>query len=156
MKKKVLALLCAAFAAFFCMGLVGCAETKLELDRGSVSLGRFEETVLTVTGADAADVTWTSSDEAVVVVTGGTLSPRGTGKAVVTASAGKALATCDVTVLEVSETPVLTVSPLNVELSVGRTQNLSASLSLAGKSVQGGKSYASARRETVPLLRKAA
>lgn len=143
MKKKVLALLCAAFAAFFCMGLVGCAETKLELDRGSVSLGRFEETVLTVTGADAADVTWTSSDEAVVVVTGGTLSPRGTGKAVVTASAGKASATCDVTVLEVSETPVLTVSPLNVELSVGRTQNLSASLSLAGKSVQGGVSYAS-------------
>lgn len=50
MKKKVLALLCAAFAAFFCMGLVGCAETKLELDRGSVSLGRFEKPFLPLRG----------------------------------------------------------------------------------------------------------
>ncbi|MBE6599085.1 MAG: hypothetical protein E7638_06550 [Ruminococcaceae bacterium] len=75
----------------------------ISLDRGSVTLREGGKVTLnaevTPDGATDSTVTWHSSDSAVATVdANGTVTARGVGKAVITASAGSFSAECSVTV----------------------------------------------------------
>ncbi len=64
-------------------------------------------------GLDASEIEWSSSDEAVAMVSGGTISAKSAGRTVITASGGGAKARCGVVVL-----------PKEVSVAVGETVNL--------------------------------
>ena len=106
--------------------------TSVTLDKTSYSLLEGESFTLkaTVKPDDASDktVTWTSSDEKIITVYGGTVKAVGPGNATVTATAGKVSATCEVQVnarVAVAEV-ILDIKKLT--LDVGQTETLTATV----------------------------
>ncbi len=113
MKAKRLWIAVIALIALF--AAAACAPTQDE--KPTVTLSATELTVdlygtatLTaeVQNTDSA-VVWSSSKTDVVTVSAGVLTPVSEGTAVITATAGEASATCNVTVASSGETPVLTL-----------------------------------------------
>ena len=82
--------------------------TGITLDQTTLSLEKDQTAVLTATvtpsNATNSSVTWTSDNQAVATVTGGTVTAVSAGNATITAKAGDKTATCAVTVTE-PETP---------------------------------------------------
>lgn len=93
----------ASFTASCEVTVEGIAVTSVVLDMTSCRLSPGETATLTATvvpdNADDRTISWSSSDEAVVVVdAAGTVTAVAEGTAVVTASAGDVQATCEVVV----------------------------------------------------------
>ena len=110
---------CLAFATVACNPNSGSKDT-IELSKTSLSLEVFSEHTLTATtNVKGGEVTWSTSDATVATVDGGKVSALKVGSATITATAGKASATCEVTVTALSVLPVLTVSDEEVNLVVG-------------------------------------
>ena len=109
--KKWMAIVAAAVLVFGCAGFAACAPRQtgerigvqsVTLSQTQLSLAPGESETLTATALpeDAADrtVTWSSSDEDVVTVTGGTVTALAEGNATVRAACGNIFAECAVTV----------------------------------------------------------
>ena len=109
--KKFTAALTAFLFAFGCAGFAACtpqqsgnevAATSVTLSETQLSLAVGESATLTATvlPEDATDktVTWSSSDEGVVTVSGGAVTALAEGGATITATCGSVFAECAVTV----------------------------------------------------------
>lgn len=103
-------------------------EYTLKLDRTSLQIFKGESQQLTATTTPAnKSVQWSSYDDSVVTVSGGKVSGKKEGTAVITATIGsgayKKTATCSVTVKKVEVTAV-TVTPSSKTIKVGETFTL--------------------------------
>ena len=76
--------------------------TSLTIDKSSLNLKKGESATITskVAPETASDpsVSWSSSDEGVAIVSGGTVTAKGVGKCMITAAAGEKAVICNVTV----------------------------------------------------------
>ncbi len=128
-------LACLSFATVACnLNSESGAKDKVELNETSVSLEVYSEYTLTATTNVKGEVTWSSSDESVATVAGGKVSALKVGSATITATAGKASATCEVTVTALSVLPVLEVSDEEIQLVVGdEPYEVTASVTFKGE-----------------------
>ena len=128
-------LACLSFATVACdLNSESGAKDKVELNETSVSLEVYSEYTLTATTNVKGEVTWSSSDETVATVAGGKVSALKVGSATITATAGKASATCEVTVTALSVLPVLEVSADEIQLVVGdEPYEVTASVTFKGE-----------------------
>ena len=107
--------------------VVATPVASVILNKTTASLKAGETVTLTATVKpdDATDktVTWSTSDNSVAVVSGGVVTAKGLGTAVITAAAGGKSASCAITVIP---TPVLSVSlnKSSVKLLVGEYEQL--------------------------------
>ena len=92
---------------------------KLSKTLVSIELGKT--TSLKVSNATST-VVWSSSDESIATVSGGTVTAKGVGSAVITASCGSTNLTCKVNVYGAEFTPK------ELTLSVGESQTINATL----------------------------
>ena len=110
--KKLVAVLTAFSLALGCIVFAACAPQRsgediaaqsVTLDKTQLSLAVGKSTTLTATvlPEDAADktVTWSSSDEDIATVEGGTVTALAEGSATVTATCGSVFAECAITVI---------------------------------------------------------
>ena len=119
-----------------CEVTVTVPVTSVTLDKNELSLEKGESAVLTaaVNPDDATDktVTWESSDETVATVDeNGKVTAVAKGTATITVAAGKASASCEVTVTETIPVESVTLSsgmqsPSEISLEVGETATLIA------------------------------
>ena len=141
MKKLGLWLMTICLLASLSFATVACnlnsesgAKDKVELNETSISLEVYSEYTLTATSNVKGEVTWSSSDESVATVAGGKVSALKVGSATITATAGKASATCEVTVTALSVLPVLEVSDEEIQLVVGdEPYEVTASVTFKGE-----------------------
>ena len=89
------------------------ASIKFPAKMGLVLEGKSVTLKPKLSGVKASQLSWSSSDEAVMTVSGGKLSALKPGKAVLTATSGGASAKCGVVVL-----------PANITLAVGEKLTL--------------------------------
>ncbi len=99
-------------------------DSKLTLDKTSLSLGKGESYSLQTTNNT---VKWSTSNSKVATVSGGKVSAKGNGTAIITAktSSGKT-ATCKITVRSAPDW--VTISKKTLTLGVGETYQLSAAI----------------------------
>ena len=86
---------------------VPVAEVVLDKETASVAIGKTVTLTATVSPENATDktVTWTSSDETVAIVVDGVVTGVAEGNAIITATAGGKIATCELTVTAAPVTP---------------------------------------------------
>ena len=108
-------------------GLAGCGTTEetkravsLDVSAKEIFVGESFTLTATATPADA-EIVWSSSDEAIVTVTNGTVLGVSVGTAIVTAKNDTATATCEITVKE-AEAQTYTVVFKNGETELKSTQ----------------------------------
>ena len=103
-----------------------CVVTVLNptftLAKSSVELYAGEKVKLTATPKPSATITWKSSNESIVKVSGGELTAKKTGKATITATAHGITRTCVVTV----KAPTLSLTPTEVNIYKGEKVRLTA------------------------------
>lgn len=112
-----------------CLVTVGPLAESVTLDKTTLDMARGETVQLTatVTPAGVAEpVTWTSSNEEVVVVSDGKVTAVNAGKATVTAQIGDKSASCEVTVTIPSEG--ITLSKTELNLKKGEWEQLTATI----------------------------
>lgn len=132
LNKKRIAFVSAFVAATACGScLIACNDDKptehekpvrseLEFREDTVYLEKYSTKVLALDGADGMELGFTSSDEAVASVSSdGTVTARGEGNAVITASCDGANATITVNVSRNKTQPVITVSSKSVTVAEG-------------------------------------
>ncbi len=80
-------------------------SVALDKETASVAIGKTVTLTATVSPENATDktVTWTSSDETVAIVVDGVVTGVAEGNAIITATAGGKIATCELTVTEAPE-----------------------------------------------------
>ena len=103
---------------------------SISADNMSLLVGQTEKLTATVQPANTTDktITWKSDNEAVATVSSdGTVTAVSVGTANITATCGKATATCKVTVNPVEATDVI-LSADNMSLLVGQTEKLTATV----------------------------
>ncbi len=90
----------------------------------------------TLEPADSTDtITWSSSNEGIATVSGGTVRGIAAGEAVITAKAGNVSATCKVTVKPGTVAPTgISLNPSSLSLKVGDNGTVSANLTPEGAS----------------------
>ena len=117
---------------------------SVTLDKTAVTLDRYEEDTLVATVTDengeavTEEVTWTSSNPEVATVVNGFVEATGVGSATITATVdGGVAATCEVTVEDSGALPVLSVGEDTVEVLVGETYSLDASVVYKRQPVEG-------------------
>ena len=98
--------------------------TAISLDKATMNLKQGSTDTLTVayTPGDTTDdktVTWTSDNEEVATVSGGTVSALKEGTATITATVGSCTAQCVVTVVPKQEQPNLPSEPNNYSITEG-------------------------------------
>lgn len=112
-----------------CLVTVGPLAESVTLDKTTLDMARGETVQLTatVTPAGVAEpVTWTSSNEEVVVVSDGKVTAVNIGKAIVTAQIGNKNASCEVTVTVPTEG--ITISKTELNLKKGEWEQLTATV----------------------------
>ena len=154
MKRKLAALLLALMLALGFTGiLAACSgggdnppETpvpeptpSVTLSRNTLELDRWSTATLTASSDTAGTIVWSSADENIAAVDGGTVTAMGIGSTTVTASlqGTQASATCAVTVTEASYLPVITFDKQNVSVIEGGTVTVTPSLTYRGSAVEG-------------------
>ena len=117
-----------------------CGSIKLSFDETTLDIKMYEEYDLTVTlkGAEAEDVVWTSSDTSIVTVRNGKITAVGTGNATVTASCGTAQDSCNVFVAG-KTSRALSVSKSAITLAIGETDSITATLKERGTPIENVK-----------------
>ena len=98
--------------------------TAISLDKATMNLkqGSTDTLTVTYTPGDTTDdktVTWTSDNEEVATVSGGTVSALKEGTATITATVGSCTAQCVVTVVPKQEQPNLPSEPNNYSITEG-------------------------------------
>ena len=152
--KRIVVSAIAFFAIWTGMALAGCtqsssdtgdgssagtsAEAGIVLDRTSCTLEVGQTITLTadVSGYEGT-VTWTVSDPSVAAVEDGKVTALKEGSAVVKAQIGEAEASCNVTVLRASEVGTLLIDYSSVDLLVGKSVEVRASVVFGGEEVSG-------------------
>ena len=91
--------------------------TGITLSKTSVELEQGATETLTVNyepadTTDSKEISWTSSDTSVAIVTDGVVTAVGKGSATITAACGSYTSTCSVTVTEENENPTPTPTPV--------------------------------------------
>lgn len=109
------------------------AVSSVELNKNTIELveGESETLVATVNPDDATDktVTWSSSDESIVIVENGKVSAIKEGSATITAAAGDIEATCTVTVKKkVIVVSSITLNKSSINILVGGNETLIATV----------------------------
>ena len=141
MKKFFVALFSAAMMLCAVLGLVACGNSvtvKLEAETLTMKVGDERTLAVTVEGSDKEAVL-TSSNEAVVSVTGGgnLLQAKAEGSAVITAAVGSKSATCTVTVEKDDKVAIVQLNYSEAELLKNGSQTLQATLKYDGAVVNG-------------------
>lgn len=147
-KQKMLALILCAVMACATATATGCGEkpgpsdgpsnsdspskTEVSLNASTLALEKYADYALTATVSDSSEVTWTSSNPAVVTVENGFVVALAAGTATITATAGGTSATCEVTVTE-GNVPVLQSADSEVQLFPEMTYEYAAKVVFAGK-----------------------
>ena len=110
-------------------------KDKITLSDESVSLEIYSEYTLTASKNVEGSVAWSSSDPAVATVDGGKISALKVGSTTITATAGKASATCTVNVTALSAMPNLAVDCNDViDLQVGgQSREVSVTITYKGE-----------------------
>ncbi len=108
------------------------------LDKTSATLELGDTAQLTATKENTEEViTWTSADPSVATVSdSGLVSAVKVGKTVITATAGAASATCEITVIDSGTVPVMTVSDNSVAVSKDATIDVTAAVKYKGETVE--------------------
>ena len=120
--KRIVTLLCTILAAVLI--LTSCGE-PLTLDQTELNMTVGDSAKLSA--GNAVKVNWTSSDNAVVTVIGGTVSAKSAGSAVITASLENGeQATCSVTVSD-KLINVITLDVKSARIEIGKTIQITAS-----------------------------
>ncbi len=147
MMRKILTLFLVGIMAFSLAFAVGCAGSKVTLNKSELTLYVGEETLLEAQAEES--VVFSSSDDSVVYVSeGGVVSALKAGQATVTATAGKAKATCKVTVLDSVQ---FSLKNTQVSLAKGDSINLSSQVNrtVNGKDSTAGAISATSSNESV-------
>ena len=148
---KVRVLFILALCAVMLFGVVaaGCTNEEetpsgttysVTLDRETLEVDRYGTATLQATVEPAGtELVWSSSNEAVCTVSGGTVTPTGVGTATVTVQVKgqEAKDECAVTVTEGSDRPILTVTPSPAEVLKGQELKVTPSLTYRGAAVEG-------------------
>ena len=113
--------------------LVKADKVTITLNKKTATIYKGKTTTLkaTVTGAEAAKVTFTSSNTKVATVnkTTGKVTAKAKGTATITAKYGDVKVTCKVTV----KNPTLTLSKTSASVKVGKTTKITAKATPSGK-----------------------
>ena len=120
-----------AFLLAFCLSamLAACGSVTVSISQTSASLLVGETVTLTATASDGSTISWESSDATVASVgSSGVVRGNAEGTATITASAGDASATCEVTVSAVT----VTLSQTEATIEKGETITLTAEASDGG------------------------
>ena len=106
---------------------------SVRLNKTTLDLSVYDTFTLTATteNTDAA-VVWSSSDSTVASVDGGLVSALKVGSATITASAGGASATCDVTVTKSTDVPVFKMDT-NIKVASGDTYTFDLAVTWKGE-----------------------
>ncbi len=112
--KKFFCTVLIAIAAVFALLLTACTESddrepSFSFKEERIWLDRYEERMIELETGDPSALTWSSSDESVVTVTGGLAVAQGVGTATITAAAGGQTDTISVTVNDSGERPRIAV-----------------------------------------------
>lgn len=127
MRKKTLVALLSAIMAM-CLAVVafaacGGGNPTVTISQTSASIIVGETVELTATASDESKIEWSSSDASVASVSkGGVVTGRKEGTATITAKAGEATATCEVTVSKID----VTISQTTASIERGQTLTLTA------------------------------
>ena len=103
----------------------------ITLDKTTLALYDNETATLTATVAPElgeSTVSWSSSDEAVATVDGGTVTPVAAGTTTITATAGEKTATCTVTVSTWVPATAVTLNKTTMDLYMSRSETLTATV----------------------------
>lgn len=120
--KRLFTLLCTILAAVLILASCG-APLALDQTELNMTVGESAE----LSAGDAVKVNWTSSDNAVATVIGGTVSAKSAGSAVITASLENGeTATCSVTVTD-KLINVITLDVKSARIEIGKTIQITAS-----------------------------
>ena len=100
MKKKLWIVVIAALCLALVGALAACkGKTKIELNKTEITISEGEDERLIATTSDDSDVSWSSSNDSIATVSSrGVVTGQKAGEATITATSGKATATCKVTV----------------------------------------------------------
>ena len=119
-------------AAFVGCDLFGGGETNVtvSISQQTASIAVGETLQLTATASDGSDIEWSSSDKTIVSVTrDGLVRGAKAGTATITAKAGEATATCEITVNSVD----VTISQTTATVEKGQTITLTAEAADGGE-----------------------
>lgn len=128
LKKSIVITLVLALVSLF--AVVGCSPqptpdpepdppaATITLDKVKAELDVYDTLVLTATKANTdAEVEWSTSNASVATVSGGTVTAVAEGSVTITAKAGEASATCEITVTNSHTAPVLRVEHDSVSVA---------------------------------------
>ena len=142
MKNKKLLAIVALLLVFTCAVFAACdndvANVEVALDKSAVTVEVGGEATITanVTGSDQA-VVWTSDDQSVATVSDGKIVGVKVGTTVVKATVGEVVATCEVTVTRPSIVGTLSIDYSSLNLLVGKTADVNATVKYKGAKVDG-------------------
>lgn len=139
MRNKLIKITLAALSLCLALSLFSaCAKGgDFSVTLGATEIERFEQTIVTVTGADSGDIEFSSSDEAVATVDkDGTITATGEGTATITAKKGKKKQSAELKVTPSNSFPTLTVPDESVTLRSGSEYDLAATLAYRGNEIR--------------------
>ncbi len=111
-------------------------EISITLSDDNLTVEQYEQATLTATvEGSTEEVVWTSSNEEVATVSGGVVTAKTAGTTTVTASVGDKSATCEITVTEASEMPMLALEQEDVTLYKGEEISLAIDYSYKNESL---------------------
>ena len=133
--------LCVMLIAAMAISLAACkqqgdANVTISLSKSSMQLDVYETFVLTaeVTGSQETPV-WTVEDSSVAMVDNGTVTAVQEGTTVVTATVGKASASCSVQVVNSYVAPVLMVNTPDIALGLNESYTVEVGVRYNGEAV---------------------
>ena len=109
-------------------------QASVTISTPSASLDLYDTLQLSATAENTEEsIAWSSSDPSRASVENGLVTALAVGTARITASAGGASAVCTVTITDSQAAPVLSVSETDVQLEVGSSLTVTASVMLKGE-----------------------
>lgn len=109
-------------------------QASVTISTPSASLDLYDTLQLSATAENTEEsIAWSSSDPSRASVENGLVTALAVGTARITASAGGASAVCTVTITDSQAAPVLSVSDNDVQLEVGSSLTVTASVMLKGE-----------------------
>lgn len=112
-------------------------QPSVTISTPSASLDLYDTVRLSATAENTDEaIVWSSSDPSRATVENGLVTALATGTARITASAGGASAVCTVTITDSQAAPVLSVSDNDVQLEVGSSLTVTASVMLKGEFIE--------------------
>lgn len=131
-------------------------QASVTISTPSASLDLYDTLQLSATAENTEEsIAWSSSDPSRASVENGLVTALAVGTARITASAGGASAVCTVTITDSQAAPVLSVSDNDVQLEVGSSLTVTASVMLKGEPADNVQYSWTAAGRSFPFRRKA-